>query len=113
MGLKYLRQLRPLLSRLGVTRASLGSLSESVAIFRSRAMIVCMLILIHTDEKPNRAMHQMARYSLIGTRGWGSPKRPRFDGSPKRKRGNAFLPRLRFGLPLWGKRGVAPTVEPA
>ena len=30
------------------------------------AMIVCMLILICTGEKPNRAMHQMVWYYLIG-----------------------------------------------
>ncbi|MFM8495877.1 MAG: IS4 family transposase [Planctomycetia bacterium] len=30
------------------------------------AMIVCMLILIYTGEKPNRAMHQMVWYYLIG-----------------------------------------------
>ncbi|MEI6240193.1 MAG: hypothetical protein WCR51_07375 [Planctomycetia bacterium] len=30
------------------------------------AMIVCMLILIYTGEKPNRAMYQMVWYSLIG-----------------------------------------------
>ncbi|NDC53132.1 MAG: hypothetical protein EBZ74_02295 [Planctomycetia bacterium] len=30
------------------------------------AMIVCMLILISTGEKPNRAMYQMVWYSLIG-----------------------------------------------
>ncbi len=30
---------------------------------------------------------KMVWYDLIGTRGWGSPKRPRFDGSPKRKPG--------------------------
>ncbi|MFM8734601.1 MAG: transposase, partial [Pirellulales bacterium] len=30
------------------------------------AMIVCMLILIYTGEKPNRAMDQMVWYELIG-----------------------------------------------
>jgi len=30
------------------------------------AMIVCMLILIYTGEKPNRAMYQMVWYELIG-----------------------------------------------
>jgi hypothetical protein len=30
------------------------------------AMIVCMLILIYTSEKPNRAMYQMVWYELIG-----------------------------------------------
>ena len=30
------------------------------------AMIVCMLILIYTGEKPNRAMDQMVWYYLIG-----------------------------------------------
>ena len=30
------------------------------------AMIVCMLILIYTGEKPNRAMHQMVGFYLIG-----------------------------------------------
>ena len=30
------------------------------------AMIVCMLILIYTGEKPNRAMYQMVWYYLIG-----------------------------------------------
>ena len=30
------------------------------------AMIVCMLILIYTGEKPNRAMHQMVWYYLMG-----------------------------------------------
>jgi IS4 transposase len=30
------------------------------------AMIVCMLILLYTGEKPNRAMHQMVWYYLIG-----------------------------------------------
>lgn len=30
------------------------------------AMIVCMLILIYTGERPNRAMHQMVWYYLIG-----------------------------------------------
>ena len=29
-------------------------------------MIVCMLILIYTGEKPNRAMYQMVWYYLIG-----------------------------------------------
>ncbi len=69
-------------------------------------MIVCMLILIYTGEKPNRAMYQMVWYYLIGTRGWDSPKRPWFDGSPKRKRGRNAFPRLRFGLPLWGGSGL-------
>ena len=32
-------------------------------------MIVCMLILIDTDETPNRAMEQMVWYELVGTRG--------------------------------------------
>jgi hypothetical protein len=31
--------------------------------------IVCMLILLYTGEKPNRAMYQMVWYELIGTRG--------------------------------------------
>jgi IS4 transposase len=30
------------------------------------AMIVCMLILIYTGERPNRAMYQMVWYYLIG-----------------------------------------------
>ena len=30
------------------------------------AMIVCMLILIYTGEKPNRAMYQMVWYYLVG-----------------------------------------------
>lgn len=30
------------------------------------AMIVCMLILIYTGEKPNKAMHQMVWYYLMG-----------------------------------------------
>jgi len=29
-------------------------------------MIVCILILIYTGEKPNRAMYQMVWYELIG-----------------------------------------------
>lgn len=29
-------------------------------------MIVCMPFLIYTGEKPNRAMHQMVWYYLIG-----------------------------------------------
>jgi hypothetical protein len=29
-------------------------------------MIVCMLILLYTGEKPNRAMVQMVWYELIG-----------------------------------------------
>ena len=32
----------------------------------SFAMIVCMLILLHAGEKPNRAMVQMVWYYLIG-----------------------------------------------
>ena len=32
-------------------------------------MIVCMLILIYTGEKPNRAMYQMVWYELIASRG--------------------------------------------
>jgi len=38
-------------------------------------MIVCMLILISTGEKPNRAMEQMVWYYLIGQ--WGSLLRSR------------------------------------
>jgi hypothetical protein len=34
-------------------------------------MIVCMLIVIYTREKPNRAMDQMVRHELIG---WASLK---------------------------------------
>ena len=37
-----------------------------VEIQASFAMIVCMLILICTGEKPNRAMYQMVWYYLIG-----------------------------------------------
>ncbi len=70
------------------------------------AMIVCMLFLIYTGEKPNRAMYQMGWYYLIGTRDWGSPKRPRFDGSPRRKRGRERFTRLRFGLPHRGGEGL-------
>jgi len=29
-------------------------------------MIVCMLILIYTGEKPNRSMYQMVWYELVG-----------------------------------------------
>ena len=32
----------------------------------SAAMIVCMLILIYTGERPNRAIYQMVWYYLIG-----------------------------------------------
>ena len=39
---------------------------NGVEIQASSAMIVCMLILIYTGENPNRAMHQMVRYYLIG-----------------------------------------------
>ena len=38
-------------------------------------MIVCMLILLYTGEKPNRAMYQMVWYYLIGQ--WGSLLRGR------------------------------------
>jgi hypothetical protein len=37
----------------------------------SFVMIVCMLILIYTREKANRAMDQMVRYEVIGL---ASPK---------------------------------------
>ena len=39
---------------------------NGVEIQASFAMIVCMLILIYTGEKPNRAMVQMVWYYLIG-----------------------------------------------
>ena len=40
--------------------------------------VVCMLILISTGEKPNRAMVQMVWYYLIGLVGkWGSLPRSR------------------------------------
>jgi hypothetical protein len=41
-------------------------------------MIVCMLILPYTGEKPNRAMYQMVWYYLIGLASqWGSLLRRR------------------------------------
>ena len=59
--------------RLGVNRASLGFTRATEACrghiaTAYSAMIVCMLILIYTGEKPNRAMYQMVWYELIGTR---------------------------------------------
>jgi IS4 transposase len=39
---------------------------NGVEIQASFAMIVCMLILLYTGEKPNRAMYQMVWYYLIG-----------------------------------------------
>ena len=39
---------------------------RGVEIEASFAMIVCMLILIDTGEKPNRAMDQMIWHELIG-----------------------------------------------
>ena len=48
---------------------------RGVEIQASFAMIVCMLILIYTGEKPNRAMVQMVWYELIGK--WGSLLRSR------------------------------------
>ena len=39
---------------------------NGVEIQASFAMIVCMLILLYTGEKPNRAMVQMVWYELIG-----------------------------------------------
>jgi len=39
---------------------------NGVEIQASFAMIVCMLILPYTGEKPHRAMHQMVWYELIG-----------------------------------------------
>jgi hypothetical protein len=42
---------------------------NGVEIQASCAMIVCMLILIYTGEKPNRAMEQMVWWDLIDSRG--------------------------------------------
>jgi IS4 transposase len=39
---------------------------NGVEIQTSFAMIVCMLILLYTGEKPNRAIYQMVWYELIG-----------------------------------------------
>jgi IS4 transposase len=39
---------------------------NGVEIHASCTMVVCMLILIYTGEKPNRAMEQMVWYYLIG-----------------------------------------------
>jgi hypothetical protein len=39
---------------------------NGVEIQASYAMIVCMLILLYTGEKPNRAMHQMVWYEFTG-----------------------------------------------
>jgi len=63
-GLKCLRQIRPLLSRLrkvGTERDRAGNRR----LFMDHS---CALILICTGEKPNRAMDQMVWYELIGTR---------------------------------------------
>ena len=50
-------------------RGMQGPHCDGVEIQASCAMIVCMLILIYTGEKPNRAMEQMVWYYLIGTGG--------------------------------------------
>jgi len=61
----------------GRRQASLGLPAALIAEIQAYcAMIVCMLILIYTGEKPNRAMYQMVWYYLIGT--WGSLLRGRW-----------------------------------
>jgi hypothetical protein len=47
-------------------RHLLSNKQNGVEIQAYCAMIVCMLILIYTGEKPNRAMYQMVWYYLIG-----------------------------------------------
>jgi len=47
-------------------RHLLSNKHNGVEIQAYYAMIVCMLILIYTGERPNRAMYQMVWYYLIG-----------------------------------------------
>ena len=61
-GLKFLRKIRPLLSRL----RKVGTERDAAGNRRLFMDQYCSLILIYTGEKPNRAMYQMVWYSLIG-----------------------------------------------
>ena len=92
-GLKFLRKIRPLLSRL----RKVGTERDRAGNRRLFMDQYCARILIYTGEKPNRAMYQTVWYSLIGTR--GSLLRRRWRTSHARSRA--------------GRRGVAPAIEPA
>ena len=61
-GLKCLRKIRPLLSRL----RKVGPERDRAGNRRLFMDQYCSLILIYTGEKPNRAMYQMVWYYLIG-----------------------------------------------
>ncbi len=61
-GLKFLRKIRPLLSRL----RKVGTERDRAGNRRLFMDQYCSLILIYTGEKPNRAMYQMVWYYLIG-----------------------------------------------
>jgi hypothetical protein len=91
-GLKCLRKIRPLLSRLrkvGTERDRAGNRRLFRRLFMDQ---YCARILIYTGEKPNRAMCQMVWYSLIGT--WGSLLRRRWPTSQAHSGGGGE------GLPL-------------
>ena len=92
-GLKFLRKIRPLLSRL----RKVGTERDTAGNRRLFMDQYCSLILMYTGEKPNRAMYQMVWYYLIGTR--GSLLRSRRPTSQAHSRA--------------GRRGVTPAVEPA
>ena len=64
-GLKFLRKIRPLLSKL----RKVGTERDRAGNRRLFMDQYCARILIYTGEKPNRAMYQIVWYSLIGTRG--------------------------------------------
>ncbi len=49
-----------------ICRHLLSDKHNGVEIQAYCAMIVCMLILIYTGEKPNKAMHQKVWYYLMG-----------------------------------------------
>ena len=61
-GLKCLRKIRPLLSRL----RKVGTERDTAGNRRLFMDQYCALILIYTGEKPNRAMYRIVWYSLIG-----------------------------------------------
>ena len=92
-GLKFLRKIRPLLSRL----RKVGTERDRAGNRRLFMDQYCARILIYTGEKPHRAMYQMVWYSLIGTRGSLLRRRRRTSHAHSKA----------------GRRGVAPAVEPA
>jgi hypothetical protein len=94
-GLKFLRKIRPLLSRL----RKVGTERDTAGNRRLFMDQYCSLILIYTGEKPNRAMYQMVWYSLVGT--WGSLLRGRRPTSQAHARwGGEGLP-LPLSRRMW------------